>query len=241
MKQRAMSNGNYIKLNRKLMDHWIWTKEKFSKGQAWVDLLMMARWKDGKQMHRGKLYERKRGEVNCSMKWLAERWGWNRRTVKLFLTVLESEGMLSVTCTTNDTTITIENYSLYQDKPTEDCTTDCTTDCTHKKKDKKEKKEKKEREEAPRTKNPYGRKKNVWLTDDEYQGIKERYRDYEKLIDHVGDYLANSKPYDDHEALINKIGREDKWIINIRSNTQELSQEEINRMRDEAFGEGWNS
>lgn len=141
---------NWIKLNRSLADHWIWTKEKFTKGQAWVDLLMMARWKDGKQLHRGKLYVRKRGEINCSMKWLAKRWGWDRRTVKGFLTLLESDGMLSVRCTTNDTTITIENYSVYQDKPTEECTTECTTDsttectteCTHKKKEKKEKKEK---------------------------------------------------------------------------------------------------
>ena len=136
-----MSKGTFVKLNRNLQDHWIWTDEPFSKGQAWVDLIMLARWKDEKKLHRDKLVVRKRGEVNCSMRWLAERWQWDRRKVKRFLSLLESDGMITVECTTNDTTITIENYSVYQDRQTADGTThgttDGTTDGTHKKKEKK--------------------------------------------------------------------------------------------------------
>ena len=121
-----MSKGTFVKLNRNLQDHWIWTDEPFSKGQAWVDLIMLARWKDEKKLHRDKLVVRKRGEVNCSMRWLAERWQWDRRKVKRFLSLLESDGMITVECTTNDTTITIENYSVYQDRQTADGTTDDT-------------------------------------------------------------------------------------------------------------------
>ena len=34
-------NG-YIKLHRSLMDNPLWTEKPFSRGQAWVDLLMLA-------------------------------------------------------------------------------------------------------------------------------------------------------------------------------------------------------
>ena len=33
---------DYIKLNRQLRDHWLWNSERFSRGQAWVDLLLLA-------------------------------------------------------------------------------------------------------------------------------------------------------------------------------------------------------
>lgn len=149
-----MSTG-YITLKRDIQDHWLWQEKPFDKKSAWIDLLLLARWKDGKEFHRGKLYERKRGEVNCSMLWLAERWGWHRDKVKRFLSLLVEDGMITLNTTTVDTTITIENYTkhqlAYEGDTTTDTTTDATTDTTtgtttdttHKKKDNKEKKEKK--------------------------------------------------------------------------------------------------
>ena len=141
-------NG-YIKLNREITKHWIWNDKPFSKGQAWIDLLLRARWQDGKVFYEGKLEDRKRGSVYCSMSYLAKEWGWDRRKVRRFLSVLESDGMLSVNGTTHGTTIIIENYSKWQDGLTTDSTGDGTTDvqpmynhCTQKKKDKKEKKDK---------------------------------------------------------------------------------------------------
>lgn len=141
-----MNSNGYINIHRKIQDNWIWNEKPFSKGQAWIDLLLLARWKDGKQMHRGNLHERKRGQVCCSMKWLGERWGWHRATVKRFLATLECDGMVTTDVTTNDTVITIENYGFYQgDTPegvttecttesTTECTTECTTDATYKNK-----------------------------------------------------------------------------------------------------------
>ena len=136
-------NG-YIKLNREITEHWIWKDKPFTKGQAWIDLLFRARWQDGKEIYKGVLVDRKRGNVYCSMSFLAKEWGWDRRTVRRFIGVLESDGMVSLECTTHSTTITIENYSKWQDSVTTnsagECTTECTTECTQKKKEKKEKK-----------------------------------------------------------------------------------------------------
>lgn len=125
-----MDKNGYISLHRKIQDNWLWNEKPFSKGQAWVDLILLARWKDGKQMHRGKLCERKRGQVCCSIKWLAERWGWGWRKTRAFISSLEAEQMVSLDSTTHDTTITIENYSVYQGVCRTDSTTDSTTDDT---------------------------------------------------------------------------------------------------------------
>ena len=236
-------NGNYIKLNRSILD-WEWYDD-INVARVFIHILLTANYKP-KRWHGIQI---ERGQRVISISGLAEETGLTVRQVRTALDKLIATGELAKSATSRYTLITVENYNKFQDvKISSDKPSDKQQgkQATNKRQTndnniRREEGKERERGETPRTKNPYGRKKNVWLTDDEYQGIKERYRDYEKLIDHVGDYLANSKPYDDHEALINKIGREDKWIINIRSNTQELSPEEINRMRVEAFGEGWNT
>lgn len=125
-----MDKNGFISIHRKIQDNWLWSDKPFSKGQAWIDLLLLARWKDEKKLHRGKLYDRKRGEVNYSMTWLAERWGWSRDKVRRFIRTLERDNMVTLNATTNDTSVTIENYSIYQDWRTTDKATDNTTDDT---------------------------------------------------------------------------------------------------------------
>ena len=121
-----MNNG-WIKLYRDLFEHWLWkTKEPFDCRSAWIDLLLLATYADNKELYRGKLIMRKRGEICCSIQWLADRWRWDRRKVKRFLCVLADDGMLTLNSTTQGTTLTIENYSKWQDE----CTTDSTTECT---------------------------------------------------------------------------------------------------------------
>lgn len=123
-----MDKNGFVSIHRKIQDNWLWNEKPFSKGQAWIDLILLARWKDGKQLHRGKLLERKRGQVCCSMSWLAKRWGWSRDKVRRFMHMLETQGMVTLDATRHDTSITIENYSVYQTSPTTDNTTDNTTD-----------------------------------------------------------------------------------------------------------------
>ena len=136
-----MDKNGFVSIHRKIQDNWLWSDKPFSKGQAWIDLLLLARWKDEKKLHRGKLYDRKRGEVNYSMTWLAERWGWSRNKVRRFMRTLEEQHMVRVNATTNDTSITIENYSIYQDVRTTHDTTHDTTDDTQMNKDNKDNKD----------------------------------------------------------------------------------------------------
>lgn len=108
-----MAKG-YIRLYRGIQDNWVWQDKPFSKGQAWVDLLILANHSDHKSPYGDKVIECSRGEVNRSIRYLAERWGWGREKVRTFLKQLEADEMISLSPTTKPTTILIENYTKYQ-------------------------------------------------------------------------------------------------------------------------------
>lgn len=107
--------GGWIKLSRSLLEHEIWLCEKFTKGQAWVDLLLMTNHKDAKIVISGSIETVKRGSLITSISKLSDRWKWNRRTVRRWLDKCSSNGMLTVkTCAGKCTVITIENYEKWQ-------------------------------------------------------------------------------------------------------------------------------
>ena len=131
----------WIRVQRSLVEHWLWQDEPYSFGQAWIDLLLTASWKDHKSYFDGKLEIKKAGTVYTSKRYLADRWKWNRRKLDKFLSALESDKMVEIESTKYCTTINIVNYTMYQDVRTttapplhHDCTTtapplhhDCTT------------------------------------------------------------------------------------------------------------------
>ncbi len=119
-----MKSIGWVMLYRNIQDNWVWKDKPFSKGQAWIDLLLLANHEDKKFYHDGKIIEGKRGVVYRSISALSERWGWSRMKAKRFLDVLEADSMVIQNSTTHGTTITIVNYSDYQDS----CATENTMD-----------------------------------------------------------------------------------------------------------------
>jgi len=112
-----MSKG-WISLHRQIWDNWVWKEKPFSKGQAWVDLLLMANHEDKKALIGNKLITVKRGSHITSIRKLCDRWGWSNTKVRSFLSLLEQDGMIDVKSDTKKTTLTIVNYSDYQDMNT---------------------------------------------------------------------------------------------------------------------------
>ena len=110
----------YLKLDRQLFKHWVWKDKPFSQGQAWIDLIGLANYEDDKTPYKGKIIVCKRGTVYRSISFLADRWGWSRDRTRRFLQLLESDNMIRVNATTNNTTITLVNYDKFQDKVTTD-------------------------------------------------------------------------------------------------------------------------
>lgn len=120
----------WIRVQRSIVEHWLWQDEPYSFGQAWIDLLLTASWKDHKSYFDGKLEIKKAGTVYTSKRYLADRWKWNRRKLDKFLSALENDNMVEIESTKYCTTINIVNYTMYQDVRTttapplhHDCTT----------------------------------------------------------------------------------------------------------------------
>lgn len=122
-----MSEKGYIKIDRALLDHWVWESKPFSQGQAWIDLIALANHKAIRKQKNGKVTYFKAGTISRSVLWLANRWGWDRKKVRRFLSVLEGDQMVSVNGTTSGTTITIINYGKYQSHWSTNGTTNGTT------------------------------------------------------------------------------------------------------------------
>ena len=150
-----MSDG-WIKLHRSLIDHDIWTQEPFTRGQAWVDLLLLANHTQNQFRVRGNLVIVSRGEVARSEESLALRWKWSRNKVRRFIEELSSKTIQQIEQQKSPilNKIRIINYDLYQSNdPSE--TTDGTTERqqTEQQKDtnKNDKKEKNDKNEKNNT------------------------------------------------------------------------------------------
>lgn len=109
-----MADKGFIKLHRCIWENELVWDERANHFQAWVDLLMLANYKD-KQVKSGKkTIVIKRGTFKTSFVKLGARWGWDRRTVKDYILALEDAGMVTVKVTNQCTTINIVNYERYQ-------------------------------------------------------------------------------------------------------------------------------
>ena len=151
-----MENKGWIKIFRSITDDEDYFAERFTREMAWIDLLLLANFKDSTIIKRGIKIQLHRGQIFKSIRFLSDRWQWNERTTMKFLDSLELEGKIQRKITNVNTLITITNYSNYQDEcNTEynaECNTEYNAECnaeynTYNKNVKNIKKVKKEREE----------------------------------------------------------------------------------------------
>ena len=112
-----MAQG-WISIHRQIQCHWLWDDKPFSRGQAWIDMLLLANHADNKFLLGNELIEVQAGSFVTSERKLSERWGWSRKKVSNFLTLLQNDEMLVVKKNHQRTAITIVNYSDFQDGDT---------------------------------------------------------------------------------------------------------------------------
>ena len=142
-----MAEG-WIKLHRQIQDNKLWTCEPFTRGQAWVDLIIIANHKRNYFYLRDHKIEVERGQVGWSQLKLSTRWKWSRSKVKKFLNDLEKEQQIKQQVTQSTTIIEILNYEAYQEKEQQDAQQKDnrkTTEEQQKSTNKNEKNEKKEK------------------------------------------------------------------------------------------------
>jgi len=110
-----MAEG-WISLNRSLFNNELWTSEPFSRGQAWVDLLLLANHKESYFYKRGNKIIVKRGQLGRSCVELSDRWKWSRNKVNKFLKDLEKEHQIEVVKSSITQLVTIVNYDKFNTK-----------------------------------------------------------------------------------------------------------------------------
>lgn len=108
-------NNGWICLHRRLIEHELWTQEKFTRGQAWVDLLLLANHAPGSFRVRGVEVKVCRGQVGWSEVTLSHRWKWSRDKVRRYLKELEKLKNIIQHKDNVTSLITIINYEAYQE------------------------------------------------------------------------------------------------------------------------------
>jgi len=107
-------NG-WISIHRKITNHWVWNDKPFTKGQAWIDILLECNHDERKVLIKGKLLTAKRGESLNSLKTWSQRWGWSISKVRHFLELLQADSMCDIESESITTRLKVCNYDNYQE------------------------------------------------------------------------------------------------------------------------------
>lgn len=127
----SKKNSGWIKLHRSMLNHPIWLSEPFSRGQAWIDLLLLANHEEKDFLLGNEIIRAGRGEVVTSQLKLAERWHWSRGQVQRFLKLLKSVHMLEQKASTKRAHLILVNYDKFQsleETDLDDASTPCAQD-----------------------------------------------------------------------------------------------------------------
>lgn len=128
-----MSNKNlgWVPVYRSIKDHWLWDNdEPFSKGQAWIDLLLSVNHEEKKIKVGSRIQVIKPGQMWTSYKKLGNRWNWSRERVYRYTKMLKSDGMILVDATPSGTLLTLLNWDVFNGQRNTNETTNETTDKT---------------------------------------------------------------------------------------------------------------
>jgi hypothetical protein len=185
--------SGWIKLHRSITEHWLYTeKRKFSKFEAWNDILLTVNYLPCKTIIKGKVIEVKRGESALSLESWGKRWNWDKSSVKRFFELLKSDDMIQLKNETVTTRLIICNYDSYQSKENEVVTQTKrrrNADETQTKPIEEEEESKEEKEEI------YRAFKHLKLTIDEFKKLNEVYlkEDIETVLNNIENYKTNNK------------------------------------------------
>lgn len=115
---KQQSEKGFILLHRKLFDNSIIKGSEYCKGLALIDLFSLASHCDYNKDYNGTVIHLKRGQLHANFKYLQNRWGWSRKRVEGFFTMLKRE-KIGANERANERLndgyiITLYNYDTYQ-------------------------------------------------------------------------------------------------------------------------------
>ena len=151
-----MTDNGWIKLHRKLKDHWLFTeKRKKTKLEAWLVILLECNHSNAKVLVNGSLISCSKGQSVKSVGTWAKQFKWSNSATRNFFKLLEKDNMITLEGLPKTTRLTVCNYDSYQE----------TKITKEKQKNNKEKTKDDKQEEIRINKND-NNFKDVCLTDD---------------------------------------------------------------------------
>lgn len=119
------SDKGFIKLSRKFFSNELWNEARtFSSCEAWLDLIQSARFDvtPRKESIGGREVSYMRGQYPASIRFLSKRWSWGEKRVRLFLSYLKKQGMITTDSSQGINIITLCNYEEYNGRGTSEDT-----------------------------------------------------------------------------------------------------------------------
>lgn len=88
--------------------------EPFDRRSAWAWLIEHAAYEPARVKSGSKIVALARGQLTCSLRYIAQAWKWGHERVRRFLARLQTEAMIETASGTGQLLITICNYDAYQ-------------------------------------------------------------------------------------------------------------------------------
>ncbi len=105
----------WIKLHRQIREHSFFEKKrKFSKFEAWIDILLEVNHRKEKFLLGNEWVECDKAQTITSIRKLSERWGWSKTKVVSYLKLLKNDQMIDFFSDTKKTVLTVLNWDKYQ-------------------------------------------------------------------------------------------------------------------------------
>jgi len=105
----------YIKLYRQIQDSTLYKqKRRFSRNEAWIDLLLSANHKESEILVGARKIKVKKGEVFTSQYGLAKKWNWAIGSVSNFLKLLEKECQITYLTESKFTRVFLVKWAFFQ-------------------------------------------------------------------------------------------------------------------------------
>lgn len=106
--------SGFLKIYRTFFFHNFWKEERaFSRAEAFLDLLQLAAHAHTKKLIKGVLIKLEPGQLCGSERYLAGRWGWSTKKVRLYIALLEGESMVVTERKQSGSILTLLNYEKY--------------------------------------------------------------------------------------------------------------------------------
>jgi hypothetical protein len=107
----------HVKLARKMFmsdDLWL-EKREYSRFEAWIDVIQLAAWRAGRFVTQKCVVDLNRGEFVASRRYLARRWQWTEKKVRVWLENAQNGSRVTAQRETQAGTVyLIVNYDYYQ-------------------------------------------------------------------------------------------------------------------------------